>query len=245
MDASVVKEKGATGQQFRLHYALNIFNMCCAWQKITTQKIGESLCNFEFTKNQLVLADRAYSSIKGIEHIENAGSKYILRLKQNSFISRNDAGEKIELLDYFNNLKNEEIANIQTFITNKNGLQIPIRICAKKKDDASIEKQLKSKESKKQSCKAKTFNEYIVVVTNLDPNIPASEILELYRFRWQVEIYFKRLKSILDIGDIPKKNQNSTLSWLNGKIMIALLIENIIAKASFFPKEQTKQECMA
>ncbi|MBR2700352.1 MAG: hypothetical protein IKE76_17365, partial [Clostridia bacterium] len=27
----------------------------------------------------------------------------------------------------------------------------------------------------------------------------------LYRYRWQVELYFKRLKSILNYGELPKK----------------------------------------
>ncbi|MDR3356114.1 MAG: transposase [Spirochaetaceae bacterium] len=57
----------------------------------------------------------------------------------------------------------------------------------------------------------------------------------LYRRRRQVEIHFKRLKSIPDFRDLPKKNPAASEAWLNGKIMAALLIEAFIAKASFSP----------
>jgi IS4 transposase len=82
------------------------------------------------------------------------------------------------------------------------------------------------------------FNEYIVVVTSLPDSVTAEEILETYRWRWQVEIHLKRLKSILDFGDLPKKNPAASEAWVNGKITAALLIEAFIAKASFSPCNQ-------
>jgi transposase len=83
------------------------------------------------------------------------------------------------------------------------------------------------------------------LVTNLNESVSTDDVLETYRLRWQVEIYFKRLKSIMDFGELPKRKENSIISWLNGKMMIALLIEIIIAKASFFPEEQNESECLA
>jgi transposase len=86
------------------------------------------------------------------------------------------------------------------------------------------------------------FNECIVVVTSLPASVSTDEVLETYRWRWQVEIHFKRLKSILDFGDLPKKNPVASEAWLNGKIMAALLIEAFIAKASFPPCDQNEYQ---
>ena len=69
-------------------------------------------------------------------------------------------------------------------------------------------------------------------------NAITEQILELYRWRWQVELYFKRLKSILDFGELPKKRPKSVFAWLNGKIMIAILIEKLIGKKSFPPEDK-------
>jgi hypothetical protein len=89
----------------------------------------------------------------------------------------------------------------------------------------------------KMASQAKMFNEYIVVVTSLPDSITAEQVLSVYRLRWQAEITFKRMKSILDFGDVPKKKTENSLSWLNGKLMVALLIESVIAK-SFSPNEE-------
>jgi hypothetical protein len=61
-------------------------------------------------------------------------------------------------------------------------------------------------------------------------------VLEIYRGRWQVELVFKRLKSILGFGYLPKRDNQSIRSWLEGKLLVALLLEALLVKGeSFFP----------
>ena len=79
---------------------------------------------------------------------------------------------------------------------------------------------------------------YIILVTALPNEITSEQILELYRLRWQIELYFKRLKSIMNYGELPKRRSESVFAWLNGKIMIALLIEKILGKSDFSPQEK-------
>jgi len=251
VDASDVTEKGRSGRTYRLHFALDIFKMISIEHKITTNKVGESLCNFTPRPGYLMIADRGYATINGIEHCKKHGADYILRLRKNSFSIRDKFGEKIDLVSALAKLDLEKCADLTVFATNLEGAKIPIRICAKRKTSEGIEqtrKKLKRKESRRQlkiSDETKIFNEYIVVITNLEDSVSADEVLETYRLRWQVEIYFKRLKSILNFGELPKRRHDSVISWLNGKMMIALLIEIVIAKAAFSPKEHDKQECLA
>jgi IS4 transposase len=79
------------------------------------------------------------------------------------------------------------------------------------------------------------LSHYIVLATTLSPEISCEEVLEIYRFRWQVELVLKRLKSILDFGELPKKSEKSSLAWLNAKLMVALLFEGFTASACFSP----------
>lgn len=243
VDASDVVEKGRSKRIYRLHFALDIFKMISLEHKITTNKTGESLCNFTLRPGYLMIADRGYANIKGIEHCNTYGAEYIIRLRKNSFTIRNESGEKIDLLVLFSKLKEGEYSDFTAFATNLDGDKISVRICAKRKTPDAIEqtqKKLRRKESKNQrtiSDETKTFNEYIVVVTNVDTPVSANDIFEAYRLRWQVEIYFKRLKSILNFGELPKRRHDSVIAWLNGKMMIALLIEIVIAKGAFPPKE--------
>ena len=54
--------------------------------------------------------------------------------------------------------------------------------------------------------------------------------------RWQVELAFKRLKSILSLGHLRKQDVEGSKAWINGKFFVAILIETMIeAGRSFFP----------
>ena len=77
--------------------------------------------------------------------------------------------------------------------------------------------------------------EYFILWTSLR-KVRAAEILELYRLRWQIELVFKRMKSILGLGHLPKKDPLSAQAWLEGKLFVGLLIERMVdAASSFFP----------
>jgi CHASE1-domain containing sensor protein len=121
-----------------------------------------------------------------------------------------------------------------------------VRVCVKRKEREACEQSRKRLESRasgkgnKLQEKAAAFNEFIAAVTSLPLSVSAGEVLETYRLSRQVEIHFKRLKSIPDFGGLPKKNPAASEAWLNGKIPAALLTEAFIAKASFSPGNPIK-----
>ena len=79
------------------------------------------------------------------------------------------------------------------------------------------------------------------VATSLPETFTAEEILNLYRLRWQVEMVFKRYKSILGLGSIPTKTKESTEAWLNGKMLVALLVEKFLSDVDFPPMGKMKK----
>ena len=75
------------------------------------------------------------------------------------------------------------------------------------------------------------FAEYFSVWTTLPASIPAAEVLSCYQLRWQIELVFKRMKSILGLGHLPKTDEQSAKAWLAGKVFVGLLVERMIAVA--------------
>lgn len=67
--------------------------------------------------------------------------------------------------------------------------------------------------------------EFVVLATSLDEIYPADEILALYRLRWQIELAFKRLKSLLRIDKLPAKSERGGLSWLYAHLILAIAVE--------------------
>lgn len=249
VDASDVTEKGRSRRIYRLHFGLDIIHMHAALYNITSNSVGEHLRNFALSEGDLVLADRIYSSVTGIEYCQEVGCQFVARMRINSFRPYDVNGNQMDLLSYMRGTESGELYVYARKERGENaGKLYPVRICFKKKTAGAIEstrKKMKRKESKKQAKIATdtfAFNEYLVVATSLGSDYMADEILDLYRYRWQVELYFKRLKSILNYGELPKKSEKSIFAWLNGKLMVALLVESVIGSADFSPCKYDDEE---
>jgi hypothetical protein len=74
------------------------------------------------------------------------------------------------------------------------------------------------------------WNNYIIVVTSPGAEVSASSMLELYRARWQIELVFKRLKSLLGYNGIPMKVEGNINAWFYGKLLLATLCELVVGR---------------
>jgi hypothetical protein len=68
--------------------------------------------------------------------------------------------------------------------------------------------------------------EYIVLGTSLE-GYPADEGLAVYRLRWQIELAFKRLKSLLGMDQIPTRTERASRSWLTAHLIMPLLCDDV------------------
>jgi len=71
------------------------------------------------------------------------------------------------------------------------------------------------------------YAKYVAVFTT-DLLTPTETILEWYRVRWQIELTFKRLKSLAQLGHLPKYDDQSSRAWLYGKFFVALLTQKLV-----------------
>ena len=94
------------------------------------------------------------------------------------------------------------------------------------------------KAAKKQRSVSKTARflaGYVLVWTDLSAaSYSAERLLEIYRLRWQIELTFKRMKSILGLGQLPKTSDGSARAWLQGKLLIAMLMDRLLEAADRF-----------
>ena len=74
-----------------------------------------------------------------------------------------------------------------------------------------------------------------MLFTTVPPErLEAAAVLDLYRFRWQIELAFKRLKQLLRLGHLPHKDPLAAQSWILAKLVIALLLERLYRNAHAF-----------
>jgi hypothetical protein len=247
VDASTVNSGVSKfSKSWKLHFALDLFSLSNHEFKITDSDTGETLLNFSARKGDLFLGDRIYATKNGMSHCLRNEADFILRLRFGAFLAHDGSGNKMDLLKKIKKAKASEAMDIPIAADLKEyGLGMrKLRVCALRKSKKAIESAVKRmgaelrRKERTASPEAWEFNEYIVVVTSLPSGISADDILSAYRYRWQVELYFKRLKSLLGTGEAPKKKAECMESWLNGKMILAILFEVLLSKLDFSPLEQ-------
>lgn len=239
IDGSIITEPGKTGGQWRLHYNMNLYNLQCDQFIITSLGKGESFKNFNISKGDILIGDRAYGNLSSFKYVVENGGDYIARIKRGAFSMRIDNTE-INILDEIRHLEYGQIYDIDVDGFTKSGLSQNLRLCILRKSKIETEKSIKQAKRKASRSQLKIkpetleYCKYFVVATSLNHEITAKQILDLYRFRWQVEIAFKRLKSILGMGHLPKKDPDSCMAWLHGKMFVALLAQRIVDEGRAF-----------
>lgn len=245
VDGSELSVKGSKKGDYWLHYAMNLFEFKST-AKLTEITTGESLLNYEFHEDEIIIGDRGYISIKGMEYIRKAGADFILRYRKNAFNIYDENGNKMDILSCLNHLKELENTSFTGFYKIKNEYK-PVRIIAMKKSKEAEETAVRNMQktySRKQKGIPKNdtqeLNKYIILATNLDYS--EERILELYRTGWQIEIVFHRLKSLFHIGNVPSKKPETVKAWFYGKLFLAVLCETILKTEAFSPEEEKENQ---
>ncbi len=115
---------------------------------------------------------------------------------------------------------------------------VSARLCAVRKSQTAIalaHKKLRryaSKHGTQLQPETLIYAQYVVVLTTFPrEEFPLEQVLEQYRFRWQIELVFKRFKQIAQLGHLPKYDEDSAHAWLYGKLFVTLLTEKLIRHA--------------
>ena len=256
VDASVVCEPGATGSTWRLHYMIDLSTLACEQLQVTLPDEGETLTRFAVQANDVLMADRGLAHRRGIRHVVNHQGDVIVRMNMVSVPLEDDKARALALLPKLRKLKVGQARDWPAWVRDDQGT-IAVRICAIKKSAQQTRKsqgKLREVASKKgRNLQPDTLEAagYIVVLTTL-PDVPADQILEMYRHRWQIELAFKRLKSLLHLGHLKKTDPVGAKAWLQGKLFVATLIETLIAVGErfspwgyFLPQEQRPTQSLA
>ncbi len=244
VDGSIVNEPGATGSTWRLHYATRLPSLTCDEVHVTDTTVGESLRRFQVAAGDVLIADRGFANRAGVRHVQQHGGAVIVRLNLTNLPLLDAKGRPFILLRHLRTLTAGRVGEWPAWVAaDKKGLQpIAGRVCAIKKSKAAAQRarEKAARESRHQGHQIRPDTlaaaGFIFVFTTLGAQVPAPAVLELYRGRWQVELAFKRLKSLLALGHLKKVDPQGAQAWLQGKLLVAVLIETLIALAErFFP----------
>jgi Transposase DDE domain len=242
VDGTLVKEPGPTGAQWRIHYSLRWPALRCDYFRLSPvegEGNGESLRQFPLEAGDYVLADRGYCHASGIHYAARRNCHVTVRLNPDGIVLETPLGQPFDLLSRLKPIQRTgQIAHWDALVPWEQEPAVAVRVCVVRKSKAAIalaHERLRRKASKQGSqLQAQTliYAEYVMVLTTFPKGeFSAWLVLEYYRFRWQIELVFKRFKQIAQLGHLPKEDPQSAKAWLYGKLFVALLTEKVLAHA--------------
>lgn len=244
IDASNVKEPGKTGSEWRLHYALTAPELRCDHFELTPVKgagNGETLTRFPVAPGDCLMGDRVYATTKNVEYVHERQGDIIVRMNHKSLPLYVEDGSRFDLMATVTTLTDPGQSGEWDVRVHGDTHMIPGRLCVVRKDEASVRKTLKKLKRRGQKTgeeiqpETMEFAKYIMVFTTVSKKIlELDSVLELYRCRWQIELAFKRFKSLAQFGHVPKYSDLSTKAWLYGKLFVCLLTEKLVSMADSF-----------
>lgn len=237
IDATTISTPGSKGTDWRAHVDFDLGALAISEIQLTPVEGGESLLRYDFDPGELVVADRGYSHRSGLAHVRDAKAHFIVRLNSSAVPLQRPGGEPFDLLAAVRGLQETEAGAFEVEIQPSERDQLPalpVRLIAlRKSPEAAAEARRKmlaeaSRKSKGSQPRALELASYILVLTSTAAaDFTPEQILETYRFRWQIELVFKRLKSLLRLDQLPAKDPGLAKTYLFAKLLAALLLEEL------------------
>ena len=250
-DGSSLSQPGSAGTDWRLHGVYDLSRGGFSHVELTDRTGAESLLRCAPVAGEVLIADRGYAKAKELRAClapSGSGTRdfardFIVRVGWKALALRDRAGNPFNLIAHLEQLPEGDGAREWAVQAVTGSLPtdaqagatslLPIRLIAfalpRDKADANRVK-LKRTASKHQDVldpRSLVAAGYMVLVTSLPDAIPAAEIYAAYRLRWQIELAFNRLKSLLHIDRLPTRTKPGSLSWLYAHLILLLLTDDI------------------
>jgi hypothetical protein len=238
LDGTLVKGPGAGGRSWRIHYSLKVPDLECDYLELTPTKgknTGEVLNRFQAGPGELILADRGFCKPPGVEAVVKQGAALVLRLNTGSLPLYGEDGARFPLIEAVSRIAEPGRAAAWSVYVHGPTRRVAGRLCAIRKSEEAIARARRKIQRKSQQggpqpkSETMTLAAYILVFTTLPvAEFDAAQVLEWYRGRWQVELAFKRLKSLAKLGHLHDQNDDTARAWLYGKLCVALLGQKLL-----------------
>lgn len=182
--------------------------------------------------HDLVLRDLGYWSLKVFKQILDNKAYLLSRFRYGTNLYKiddqdNDQKEKINLHQHLKKARKKGLTVVKMPVLVGKAEQLPLRLIAIKVPPKQVE-QRKRKAKKNRSKTSNHSKEYMellvpiaigrtIFVTNVPDNIwTPQQMLDVYGFRWRIEIIFKSWKSNFNFAQLFEKKQSMTLprAWI-------------------------------
>jgi hypothetical protein len=237
LDGTSICQPGADRTTWRLHVGYDLATGQVDQLELTDLHGAENLQRLAYRPGDIVLADRCYSRPRDLRPVIDAGADFIVRMGWNSLRLLQANGEPFDLFAALA-AQVEQEGEVQVRIHEGTEAApsepLILRLIIRRKDPEQAEAELKrllkdaKKRGKRPDPRSLEAAKYILLLTSLPADaFPPTDILTLYRFRWQIELAFKRFKSLAGLEALPAKKPELARAWIYARLIVAIIAEQI------------------
>jgi len=243
LDGTSICQPGADRTTWRLHVGYDLATGQVDQLELTDLHGAENLQRLAYRAGDVVLADRYYARPRDLRPVIDAGADFIVRTGWNSLRLLQPNGEPFDLFAALA-AQAEQEGEVQVRIYEGVSEVTPLeplilRLVIRRKDPEQTEAEQKrllkdaKKRGKQPDPRSLEAAKYILLLTSLPATVfPPSDILALYRFRWQIELAFKRFKSLAGLDQLPAKNPGLARAWIYARLIVVIIAERIAGQVS-------------
>lgn len=235
-DGTCLAEPGSAGVDWRVHAVLDLGTGGFSHLGLTDARGAEALDRGAPLPGEVRIADRGFgrgSGMVGFHAAAEGGADLIVRIRPGGVRLRTPEGARFDLHRHLAALPAGEAPHeVHVRAVAPGGAEVPLRLVIARKPaeaTAASERQVRRNAGRRgQELQPATVEAagFLVLATTLPAEgYPAAEVLAAYRLRWQIELAFKRLKSLLHLDRLPTHTPQASRSWIAAHLVLAVLTD--------------------
>jgi DDE family transposase len=236
-DGTVVTRPGSKGTDARVHYAVRLSNFTYAHCEVTDEHGGEKLSRFPMAPGQLWVVDRGYANPPALAFAREQGGDLLVRYAFGALPLYDEEGDAFDVHAAAATLTRAgDMGQWSVWVHPKKGLPIGVRLVVSKLPAEQATKaraRLREEHGKDVPPDREALADYVVLVTTVgEKALSCTDLMRLYRLRWQVERIIKQDKSLGGLDRLPNLLPETIGCWLNAKMLLAALARRLALRAT-------------
>jgi hypothetical protein len=235
VDGSTVSIPGSTGSDWRLHARYEPARGGFTDLAITEATQAEALSCVAVRPGDVLVQDRGYARVRNFAHARANHADFITRIGWRSVKLSDGPRHPFDLMAALPEAGASLAEHSVCIGTGREPVAARL-IIARKPPEATERQHARlrrraSRTGEKTDPRTLKAAGYLILLTSLPADsASAEEVVRLYRMRWQIELAFKRLKSLGGFAALQASDPRLARSWLLAHLIAAVLIETSLGE---------------
>lgn len=231
VDASCLHQPGGTGDDWRLHLAYDLLAGRMSQVQVTDRQGGERLDRYTWRPGDVIVADRGYGYRRSVAWAAQQQADVVVRIHPATCPLETETGQPFNVLRWLR--QRGGCSREWVGWCRWQGQRYHVRLIAGKLDAHATQRARRRQRRKAQkagrtiTAPTLTVASWLLLLTTLPAETwSATDVLTVYRARWQVELVFKKMKQLLRLNQIRSQHRMSVEATVRALLIAWALHES-------------------